>query len=617
MPLHKKPPRQYDEPRKLCLFHILNAMAMAVLWLGFVSHGFSTSEILDAVYVIQSMSIDNGNLHILPGPAEKFYHDVLMYHGRYFFYWGLSPSILLWLFGKFIGTTAAHYLITWIFFLTFIFFFQRIVQEYLALAVKRSSMPGTHLNFLAIPVTWLLVFVLPFPTTNGWFYSRFIVYEQQILFGLSMAMPALYFLIKAFSKNHFTAYGFSVFFFSLAAFTRVTWFPLALILLSLAPLVIHRQNRNDLPRKALYKGFALLLFSLILMAVIFGLNYLRFESPLDFGVKYQNPGSYMYLHNLKLWFSPLTRVTNMIFNILCYYIPWDWIKFLGLDLRSYSYIEYATPSLFATNPQFIPLLLIIPFGLYKTMKQREPLGVPLIIISSLTVYLNLIIGYFGTMIIMRYFIEFYFFLMLAFFAALLTFIRPKPAVLIISLMLTFHIPGALNGFSKIQPTIRILKPAPAKPGYSFVEKKFSAEPINWPRRILTARNSGHAPFYSLIGLAANEDKDFHSKDIFAVYMIPGVSVSSTKPKLRIAGMKSARKPGTALFFFENTIIGSIELTPQKPVAYSMEIPFTIISNAPYQILVIFLEENTAYLPPRSPDGHVVEFTEMLLETPNP
>ena len=93
----------------------LSALLAVTSWLFFVSNGFSTDGILDGVYVIQAGALADGHLFILPGSSE-YYHDAMIYHGKYYFYWGLLPSVLLLLFGKIVGSTVAHYLITGIFF---------------------------------------------------------------------------------------------------------------------------------------------------------------------------------------------------------------------------------------------------------------------------------------------------------------------------------------------------------------------------------------------------------------------------------------------------------------------------------------------------------------------
>jgi hypothetical protein len=182
-----------------------NALAATLIWLGYVSDGFSSQAILDGVYEIQAASLARGSLVITPGPLEVFYYDAIMYWGSYYFYWGLLPSAAFLALELSIGRIAAHYTIVFAAFFSIIFFLQLFIVEILESSGVEDSPSGWSLYGGSSILTWLLLFVLPYPAERGWFFGRFVVYEQQILFGLAFALPGLYCAVKGI-KEKSTAY---------------------------------------------------------------------------------------------------------------------------------------------------------------------------------------------------------------------------------------------------------------------------------------------------------------------------------------------------------------------------------------------------------------------------
>ena len=186
---------------------LANALLVSLAWLYFVSHGFTANGIVDGVYEIQASMLGQGRLAIVPGPLERFYHDALMYWGQYYFYWGLLPSAVLLALTTVFGRFAGHYATVFGFLFLFVYFYQRIIARILACASVNapggSEQSGLRAagTIAAITLTWLLIFVIPFPGELSWFFGRFAVYEQQVLFGLALAFPGLYLLVTGIEKK--------------------------------------------------------------------------------------------------------------------------------------------------------------------------------------------------------------------------------------------------------------------------------------------------------------------------------------------------------------------------------------------------------------------------------
>ncbi len=190
------PPR--GEEKNLHYAYLINSGAAALLWVYFVSYGFQAPGILDGFYELQAHALAHGQIAITPGPLEVFYHDSSLYDGRYYFYWGLMPSIIYLGLEQIIGRFAAHYLTVFGFLFTLVYFFQLLIGLLVDAACRETSDNTSLLRWTAFPLLWLFLFNLPLPpSVTGFFFGRFSIYEQQILFGLAFVMPALYLSAKA------------------------------------------------------------------------------------------------------------------------------------------------------------------------------------------------------------------------------------------------------------------------------------------------------------------------------------------------------------------------------------------------------------------------------------
>jgi hypothetical protein len=355
--------------------------------------------------------------------------------------------------------------------------------------------------------------------------------------------------------------------------------------------------------------------ALVLLIGVMLVNYMRFDSPFDFGVRYQDPGSYVYFRNLKLFFSPLTRICNAAFNVFSYFAPPGWAVSLGLSERAFASNEGLPPSFFFLNPQFLPMLLLVPFGLYKAHKAQSHLLTPILVLLLTVAYLNVIIGWFGTIVIMRYFVEFYYFLMLLFVATLLLFVRPRLAIPIIMLSLIMYIPQPVAGFLFSRPELRTVHGWPdvkalnAPPGRT----PFLDSNVRWAYGKLSYENLSQIPAYGVMGVKDGGAGILAGMDIFCVYLIPQDLPSAPfQTRLIVSGLEPLAQDGTAFFFFENRPVGSKRLDRGTLVDVNIELPFPITRKAPYQVMVLFLPTGRSYLDPQGAGRPMVLFREILL-----
>jgi hypothetical protein len=592
----------------------LNAFIAAFAWLYFVSSGFTAPALLDGVYEIQAAMLGKARLTIEPGPLSAFFHDALLYWGEYYFYWGLVPSVVFLALETAIGRVPAHYLTVFLFLFSLVYFFQRIVKELLTAASADKPPARGAVALMCLSLTWVVLFVIPYPLEHGWFFGRFAVYEQQILFGLALGFPGLYFLIKGLRKRRLATVANGTLFFCLAACTRVTWFPWAIVaLLGTAFLRWSWGRDEDTGSRRNFSSLALLTGLLLILGLMF-LNEYRFGSWTDFGVRYQDPGHYLYFRNLKLFFSPVTKAWNCAFNLMSYYAPPSMVEHLGLEARSFAFREGFPPSFFAFNPQFLLLVVLFPLGLYRMAKSRSSLAVPFFVVAACAVYLHLIVGVFGTFVILRYFVEFYYLTALLFLGTLLMLLRPVWATLIFVAMIGLYIPGNVKHFMSFTPELRTLNWSTGREWTAISgNTPFVERPAVWPRGSFSAKDVAQATSYAALGVKQAGPSMVIGMDVCAVYLVIEAANEGTAPAtLTVQGLRSLTGRGTVRFYFEDRLIGSVPLEPDAAVNFSAELPFAFSRPGPYQIMIVFLEEGASYLPGRTSMKPVVAFREISL-----
>ncbi|MEW6352527.1 MAG: hypothetical protein AB1646_26060 [Thermodesulfobacteriota bacterium] len=420
-----------DRCRSLLL---VNALVLAAFLLWHVSHGFSVGGILDGFYELQANSLSHGHLDIIPGPQEMYCHDILIYGGKYYFYQGLLPSILLWGSSQVLGRTLAHYLITYAFFFLFVFSVQRILSKLtsphangiaggnggssehdrgrtqnpavlsersLAVSVEvpsnsretgkmpippgeshESSWQGVRDLLPALLLVWVLILVLPFRFEKHyfeerWFFARFVIYEQQIFFGLAVATAGVFHLIRGIGQRCGRDLMWAGVLFALAAWIRVTWFPFAALALPVMVSLWWKWTPPDQRAFRLGNGFLLGVLAGTLLAGLLFLNYIRFGSPFDFGLQHISMGNYGYQRDVKQYFSVATKFWNFWYNMALYYVSPDLMERLGMTRLAYAQTIGYAPALLWNNPQFAAMLMLVPWAMVRAYRRfRESHGVP-------------------------------------------------------------------------------------------------------------------------------------------------------------------------------------------------------------------------------------------------
>ncbi len=589
--------------------YVLNALAATVCWMFFLSGGFSSPGILDGYYEIQAAALAKGCLAIDCGSATSFYPDASLYKGQYYFYWGLLPSVgylsLSTVFGKVVGQYA---LVTALLF-SLTYFYQRIIGEIVEGALDAVPDAGRLWRLSSLPLLWLFLFNLPFPALSHarpsyepiWFFDRFSIYEQQILFGLALAMPGIFALIRGLTSRSAQMVAVSTVLFSLAAWTRGTWLILGLLSIPVAAVYITRFSEHGHGNGRVWKSALWLGISVVLLGALLVLNYVRFDSFFDFGAYVrQHPVGAAYLRVMSAHVSTATKIWNAIFNAISYYGSPGLLQGLDLEKRVFAIREGMFPYFFSYNPQFVLLLVLFPLGMYRAARSSARLFIAMAVLTVVALYMNLVVIGMGLVVLMRYFIEFYYMVILVLFGVLVALVPFRIAVVVMALSISLYLPHNISQFFHKTPELRALEVQGTQSPDTDLHTPFIVKDAVWPRGRIAAEMAGSFTEYNVIGFYPGPEGSLLASDVAAAFVIPDTFGSPGGGRLTVQGLRSLPVDGKVLFLVDDRQIGSIRASRKAPTDASMPIPFELRKNAPHKILMVFLPEGHAHLPPLPP-----------------
>jgi hypothetical protein len=605
--------------RRVEIVRCVTAALVAAAWLWFVSHGFQLDGVLDAYYELQAQGLLQARLSIGPGPFDLFIHDVSIRGGQCYSVYGMFPSALFILAKPLLGRLLAHYLIVFVFFFALALFFQKLIGEVIEAAGAFESEPPTLVHLAGILLGCLLLFLVPLPGLDNWFFNRFLIYEQQVLFSLALAMPGTYYLVRAIRTHRRDLFATAALLFSLAAWTKITWFPFAIICAAAGLCLACLSGWS--PKAGLGRIMMTLELSLcvVLLPGRLVLNWAQFGSPLDFGVflmdPFMNPTEGDYLRILMPFFSPLTRLGNAAFTMLSFYgspkaatvsLVWD---------HSFTFWEGMAPCFFATNPWFLLLAALVPAGLLLSRRKRPAMFRVMLVVLGVVVYMNCVIAVFGFVITKRYFMESYYFLIVLLFATLLVFIRLRYAVVLLLLCVGIQARTTIAAFGSVKPDLRVID---VQENYRITSPSGSAPFIvrngNWPHEFLSGANLRHASRCAVTGFHPHGGGEISAMDVSAVYLSPEPApVQESPARVLIHGASSVSGGGTWLIFVDEKMVGSVAFEGKTSVDGAFDVPFPLRRGVPYRVLGVFLPDHAIYLPARPPEEPVITLRGIELE----
>ncbi len=594
--------------------YLLNAGLATLFWMYFLSGGFSAPGILDGYYNIQAAALAKGCLAINCGATTSFYPDASLFNGQYYFYWGLLPSVGYLALSAVLGKLVGQYALVVAFLFSLTYFYQRIIGEIVGGALDAVPNVRGLWRLSSLPLLWLFLFNLPFPQLWHtrpsyepiWFFDRFSIYEQQILFGLALAMPGIFVLVRGLTRGSAWMVALSTVLFSMAAWTRGTWFILAFLSIPVAAVFIAKFARQERDNYTMGKSAIWLAVSVVLLGGLLVWNYVRFESFFDFGAYvHQHPVGAAYLRVMSAHVSPATKLWNAMFNVISYYGSPSLLRGLGLDQRVFAIREGMFPYFFSYNPLLLPLLVLFPLGMYRAAKSSVRLFVTMTVLAVVGLYMNLVIIGLGLVVLMRYFVEIYYLIILVLFGVLVALVPFRIAFVAMAIAISLYLPDNISQFIHKRPELRVSQANGAQSLDTGSHSPFIIKDAVWPRGCVAAETAHVFTDYNVIGFSPGPEGSLLASDVAAAFIIPEPSELREQGKLTVQGLRSLMTYGRVLFFVDDRQIGSIRLNPEAPVDASMPIRFELREGAPHKILMIFLAMDHAYLPPIPPPTPVI------------
>ena len=591
------------------IFLFLSALLATFMWVYYLSQGFTMPGILDGFIDLQAYALQKGQLAIKPDYHDIFYYDVSLYKGNYYFYWGLLPSALHAFLSTFLGRTISSYLLVFLFLFLFFFFFQRIIFEIIHTATQASSPQNGFITCATIILSWILIFNIPdLYHDKFWYFGRFLIYEQQIMFGMGIAMPGLFYLIKGQKENNPILLITAACLFAAAAWVRGTWFVFSIVVI---PVIFGALMKQKKLRSFLkWPHYAFMMVPVLLIGGLLALNFARFDDFFDFGLKLQNPMLSSYFRLQNGLFSAMTHFFNIAYKMLAYYTSPELIRLSGLELKSASWSEGVKPCLFYNNPMLLVLVPLVLYGIYRAFHVNKNMRNIIIAVGSMAIIINGVIMFAGNIVTMRYFVECYYVTMLLFIAGLVVVMPVKVSLPILVIVLSIYLPGNIKAFLVTRPELRLIKIVESKqdnvdsisisPIRSISKKKtyYIFNDAHWHEGSVTASQRGTFTYYNTIGMIPLQNGMISAADLAAVYIKPQKSKELLKNRalLEFIGIKSVSKPGRIRVYVEKTKVVEFNIVPDKARTYRTQINYNLKDDAPHRLLIYFFEENTFYLP---------------------
>lgn len=480
-------------------------------------------------------------------------------------------------------------------------------------ADNKSSSSNGFITCAAIILAWILIFSLPFPYNiykNQWFFGRFVIYEQQIIFGLGLALPGLFFIIRGQIKNNPVLLIEGACFLAAAAWVRGTWFVLAfLAILFIFGEFIMKKNFRSLLN---WTHYVFMMIPVFLMCGLLVLNFIRFDDMFDFGMKLQNPMYGIYLRNQNGLFSPETQFFDTIFKMLAYYASPALIQMSGVWEKSASWCEYELPCLFHNNRMLLLLIPIVLYGIYRAFCVNRKMFKIIVFLGVTALVINGVIFYMGNIVTMRYFVECYYFAILLLFAGLTAALSVKISFPLLVLIFSFYLPGNITAFTENQPELRLIKIVENKDNlvdYENISQKrristlqiktdFIYKDVRWHEGVVTASQPETYTKYNTIGMVPLKNGTIVANDLSAVYIKPQKmkGLLANKSLLEFVNIKSVSKPGRIKVYIDKTAIAEFSIVQGEARTYRTAINYDLKDDAPRRLLIYFFEENTSYLP---------------------
>jgi hypothetical protein len=297
---------------------------------------------------------------------HRWYQDLILYHGHFYFGWGTTPVFTLFLPWRVLGVGDMPVSLATVIFSCVGLFFAVL----LFLTILDRFLPGTSLSKTAVAVTALaLCSVVPF------ILRRPAVYEVEILSGYAFMMLALYLLASGCLRARLIAWrlGLGSLCLGLAFGGRPVLMPVALLAALLTFAVAMRNPANRHVKPVLRYGA--IIFAPIGVVLFLALlyNFARFGSPFQYGYSYALGGEDVRSLHLFSFAYMSPSLTYILISPIYFTFSFPFVGFTSGMLPvtvPQGYILETVAGVLVTTP-FLVLAGGIPFVGRRDRESRE------------------------------------------------------------------------------------------------------------------------------------------------------------------------------------------------------------------------------------------------------
>jgi hypothetical protein len=318
----------------------------------------------------------------------KYLWDYAYYNGKYYSYFGLAPIIVFYFPYYFAtGSLPSPATAAWFFAETAILFMALSLLEAVRAFKLKTKLINVFLALLALPSATLLFMIQS--SADKYYVTYTAAYAFLSLF--------VFFTLKAYENRRKVS---GVVFCALSAFSVVLTVAsrpttLIAVFFMMLPLYLHIlcEKDNEFKQKAkLVTAFSVPL--ILGAAVIMAYNYVRFDSPFEFGATYQLTVSDISYNSVSLSASD-------IFSYIVHY----WFRFLKLT-ETFPFVAFESVSAFGNGGYIwnsyphmgmmaIPLnlmLFALPFSLSEKETYKKAMMIAGVLSSVVILYVNYCVG---------------------------------------------------------------------------------------------------------------------------------------------------------------------------------------------------------------------------------
>ena len=344
-------------------------LSITIIFVGIIMWINLTTPLVDKIYNEYVNALIDGKVSLNVLPSEelknldnpydltqraniKYKWDTVFYNGKYYVYFGILPALLLFIPLKVIfGYTLPIFMGVLLFSIGIIINLVKSIKM-----IYKIWFNKLNFSYLILAIIGILSGSLIF-----WVNRRPETYEMVLSAGVFFVTLGFYLMLKAIEHKEKVSYFYlciSALSYALAVACRPN---LLLISLCFIPIIIEVLKRNSKDKKNIIKTIIVVGIPYIVVGILLMIfNYIRFDSPFEFGTSYQLTVNDM--KNLRYrWLTLPIGIYTQLFKLP---ITKDVFPFFTYDYGTipfggYYYVESLVCGLFILNPINIFLLFLI------------------------------------------------------------------------------------------------------------------------------------------------------------------------------------------------------------------------------------------------------------------